>query len=99
MKKVIDTLNKLKAFVLNDQDFRSYYQGARQLKNLNGFNAYINDWFNHLKDNPNYVALLDKKYLDCAYVVINSNIIDLDSLYIDFKSDLRSYFNLNPKTL
>jgi hypothetical protein len=99
MKKVIDTLNKLKAFVLNDQDFRSYYQGARQLKNLNGFNAYVNDWFNHLKDEPNFVALLDKKYLDCSYIVINENIIDLDSLWIDYQSDLRSYFDLNPKTL
>lgn len=99
MKQVINTLNKLKRFILNDQDFRTYYQNARQLKNLNGFNDYIDDWFNHLKDNPHYVALLDKRYLDCSYIIINGNIIDLDSLYLDYKSDLRSYFNLNPKSL
>lgn len=116
MKQIINTLNKLKRFISNDEDFKyayrvanstltnkdsfkSYYQGARQLKNLNGFNGYINDWFNHLKDNPQYVALLDKRYLDCSYVVINGNIIDLDSLYLDFKSDLRSYYGLNPTSL
>lgn len=92
------TLNKLKAFILNDQDFRTYYQSARQLKNLNGFKAFIDQWLNHY-NYGGYIALLDKRYLDCSYVIINKNIIDLDSLYLDFKSDTRSYFDLNPTSL
>jgi hypothetical protein len=92
------TLNKLKAFILNDQDFKTYYQSSRQLKNLNGFNAFVGLWLNDYNQGG-YIALLDKKYLDCAYVIIDENIIDLDSLYIDFESDVRSYFDLNPKGL
>jgi hypothetical protein len=92
------TLNKLKAFILNDQDFRTYYQVARQLKNLNGFNTFVGLWLNDYNQGG-YINLLDKKYIDCSYVIIDENIIDLDYLYIDFKSDLRSYFDLNPKGL
>jgi hypothetical protein len=99
MKEILDTIAKLKRFVINDYEFRNYYQMARQLKNLNGYHAYINDWFNHLKDSPSYIALLDKKYIDCSYVVINGNIVDLDSLWIDYQSDLRSFYGLNPKSL
>lgn len=99
MKKQQETISKLKRFILKDQDFRTYYQNARQLKNLNGFNKFIDNWFNHLQANPRYVALLDKRYLDCSYVIINDNIIDLDSLWIDYQSDLRSYFDLNPSSL
>jgi hypothetical protein len=92
------TLNKLKAFIFNDEHFRTYYQSARQLKNLNGFNAFVGLWLNDYNQGG-YIALLDKKYIDCSYVIIDENIIDLDSLYIDFKSDVRSYFELNPKGL
>jgi hypothetical protein len=92
------TLNKLKAFILNDRDFKTYYQSSRQLKNLNGFNAFIGLWLKDYND-IGCIALLDKKYIDCAYVIIDENIIDLDYLYIDFKSDVRSYFELNPKGL
>ena len=99
MKKTIDTISRLKRFVINDEEFRKYYQMARQRKNLNGYQAYINDWFNQLKDNPQFIALLDKKYLDCSYVVIHGNIIDLDSLWIDYQSDLRAYYDLNPNSL
>jgi hypothetical protein len=92
------TLDKLKAFILNDQDFRTYYQSSRQLKNLNGFNAFIGLWLNDYNQGG-YIALLDKKYIDYSYVIIDENIIDIDYLYIGFESDIRSYFNLNPKGL
>jgi hypothetical protein len=109
------TLNKLKAFILNDEDFKdvlyvaqstltdqdsfkNYFKASRQLKNLNGFNAFVGLWLNDYNQGG-YIALLDKKYLDCSYVIIDQNIIDLDYLYIDFKSDIRSYFELNPKSL
>lgn len=115
MKLKETTLNKLKAFVLKDDDFKGvfyvakstltdqdsfkeYFKASRQLKNLNGFKAFIDQWLNHY-NYGGYIALLDKRYLDCSYVIIDDNIIDLDSLYIDFKFDTRSFFGLNPTSL
>ena len=99
VKNIGNTIQKLKAFILNDSDFRDYYKAAKQQKNLNGFQAFVSNWLNHLKNNPQYIALLDKRYLDCSYKVINGNIIDLDSLYLDYCSDLKAFFNLNPESL
>jgi hypothetical protein len=99
MNKIASTLNKLHAYILNDSDFQDYYKQARQLKNLKGYKYFIKQWLGHYLDNPQWIALIDKPYLDYSYVIINDNIIDLDSLFIDYKSDLRAYFQLNPKSL
>jgi hypothetical protein len=115
MKLKETTLNKLKAFILNDHDFKGvfyvakstltdqdsfkeYFKASRQLKNLNGFKAFVKLWLNDYNQGG-YIALLDKRYIDCSYIIIDENIIDLDSLYIDFKSDTKSYFGLNPTSL
>jgi hypothetical protein len=99
MKNLLNTIQRLKRYVIHHSDFRGYYQSARQSKNLNGFNAYLTDWFNHLKDNPQFIALLDKPYSDSTSITINGNIIDMDSLFTDYQSDLRSFYGLNPNSL
>jgi len=98
MEKQQETMKALKSFILKDKDFQDYYKQARQVKNLNGFNKFILAWLESLNDiMDGYI--LDKKYLDISWFMVNDNIIDMDSLYLDFESDLRAYYNLNPKSL
>jgi hypothetical protein len=98
MEKQQETMKALKSFILKDKDFQDYYKQARKIKNLNGFNKFIVAWLESLNDiMDGYI--LDKKYLDISWFMVNDNIIDMDSLYLDFESDLRAYYNLNPKSL
>lgn len=98
MEKQKETIKALEAFILRDKDFQNYYKTSRQLKNLNGFSKFVKAWLESLSDIMDGY-LLDKKYLDVSWFMTNGNIIDMDSLYIDFKSDVRSYYDLNPKSL
>jgi hypothetical protein len=98
MKKLQNTMEALQNFILQDEDFQTYYKQSRQLKNLNGYKKYITEWLQSLTDIMDGY-LLDKKYLDISWFMVNENIIDMDSLYLDFQSDVKSYYNLNPKSL
>lgn len=97
MINLVKTVQLLQAHILNNQNFIDYYKIARQTKNLNGYKYFIKQWLNHLKDNPQFIPLLDKPYEEIPHIIIMGDIIDLASLYVDYKSDLRSYYGLNPK--
>ena len=75
MKKT-DEMNVLKNYMLEDFDFMLYAK-----MNIYNIVRFIKSQYDN-----NLINYLDKRYLDVSYLVIDDKLIDLDSLWLDFKN-------------
>ena len=75
MKKQ-DEMNQLKKFMIEEEDFIKYAKMNEK---------HIDEFLRFQYDND-LINYLDKKYLDVSYLIIENNLIDLDMLWLDFKS-------------
>jgi len=91
--KPYNTILQLAAFLINDDDFKTAYykhnsEDADIIKGSHsGYKNAIRQFlYSHYQEDTFNYYILDKRYIDLSYIIINDNIINLDDLYIDFKT-------------
>lgn len=81
---------QLKNIMIKDEDFRKTYDNA----NLKlPYEDLVNSVVDEVLDNIEAYTL-DKRYVDCCYMVINDKIINFDEIMAEFESQIEMYWNL-----
>ena len=79
-------MKELREFIIQDVDFKHAYEKYNTIDKT--FIETIIELIDHIEDFEE-LFILDKKYLDVAYVIIEDLIYDLDGIYDSYVSQIK----------
>lgn len=87
-----ETISKLKNYLYQDTDFNDLFKQRFPRSFILEYGNAIDSFIDSMAyDSTIDFYILDKCYLDLAWLKIDNDIINMDDLYLDWKSFIQEY--------